>query len=147
MPRPIKHGNAVRGKMTKTYQAWVSMRARCNDPHTKGFHNYGGRGISACERWNDFANFLADMGEVPPGLTLDRINNDLGYFPENCRWATYKEQIHNRRPKRLKMTPEQARAIQADPRLPHQIAADYGIGRSTVQRIIKGTGGRRLPRR
>ena len=102
--RRVKHGGAVRGKRRdKTYQAWKNMRQRCRDTREKTFYSYGGRGISVCERWNNFASFLADMGEAPPGLTLDRINNDLGYSPENCRWATYKEQNHNQRPKRLKM--------------------------------------------
>ena len=74
------------------------MRQRCRDPKSRWFKNYGGRGVSVCERWlNSFSAFLADMGEPPPGLTLDRWpNNDGNYEPGNCRWATRAEQRANR---------------------------------------------------
>lgn len=72
------------------------MMGRCYTPAHKSFAHYGGRGITVCERWRDFANFLADMGECPPGLTLDRKDNDGHYDPGNCRWATQKEQQNNR---------------------------------------------------
>lgn len=91
--RFTKHG--MEG--TRTYRSWVAMRARCNNPKTRDYASYGGRGITVCERWESFENFLEDMGERPPGKSLDRINNDLGYLPDNCRWATAKEQANNRR--------------------------------------------------
>jgi len=74
------------------------MKARCSNPKTRKFHLYGGRGITFCDRWRDFKNFLADMGERPEGKTLDRWPDpDSNYEPLNCRWATPKEQAANTR--------------------------------------------------
>jgi hypothetical protein len=74
------------------------MRSRCYNSKHPSFHHYGGRGIDVCEQWrNDFDRFFLDMGERPEGKSLDRIDNELGYFPENCRWATVKEQLNNQR--------------------------------------------------
>lgn len=81
----------------RLFWVWCDMRARCESPKHKAYANYGGRGISVCERWQSFAAFLEDMGERPEGASLDRADNDLGYSPDNCRWATRQEQNSNRR--------------------------------------------------
>jgi len=99
--RQIRHGHAIQKHFTLTYSTWYNMKSRCKNPHTPMYNHYGGRGISVCERWQNFDNFLADMGERPAGTTIERINNDKGYEPGNCRWATMKEQSHNQRDNNL----------------------------------------------
>jgi len=80
------------------YIIWAAMKYRCHSKTSKDFRHYGGRGISVCDRWlNSFPNFLADMGERPDGMTLDRKDNGKGYYPDNCRWATQTEQMNNTR--------------------------------------------------
>lgn len=90
----LKHGQAD----TPLYKRWSGMIGRTSRPNNSDFRHYGGRGISVCERWREFENFAADMGPTfRPELTLDRIDNDRGYEPGNCRWATRAEQNRNQR--------------------------------------------------
>jgi len=79
------------------YQTWTGMWYRCTVPTHGLYRNYGARGISVCERWRSFDNFVGDMGTRPPQTTLDRIDNDGNYEPDNCRWATAKTQCITRR--------------------------------------------------
>ena len=92
-----KHGQA-KGNRTRVYVCWANMRQRCSNPNNIGYSNYGGRGITVCERWQTFENFLADMGHPPRGKSLDRIDVNGNYEPSNCRWATSFEQARNKRP-------------------------------------------------
>lgn len=96
-----KHNHTKNGKQSKIYQIWACMTQRCTNPHTTNYHNYGGRGIEVCERWTEFENFLIDMGEIPKGCQIDRINNNGNYCKENCHWVTPKQNGRNRRTNRL----------------------------------------------
>lgn len=80
-----------------THKIWADMNGRCFNKNHHAYHNYGGRGITVCERWRTFENFRSDMGDRPTGLEIDRINNDGNYEPGNCRWATIKQQCNNTR--------------------------------------------------
>lgn len=92
-----KHGHGRTHQDTATYWSWLEMNNRCTNPHQQAWLDYGGRGISVCSRWLLFENFLADMGERPAGMTLDRRDADGHYEPSNCRWATESEQRRNQR--------------------------------------------------
>jgi hypothetical protein len=93
-----RHGATSGGKVAPEYNAWFSMHKRCYKPYNHNYPLYGGRGITVCERWKDFANFLADMGERPSPLhSLDRIDPNGNYELGNCRWTDAKTQSNNRR--------------------------------------------------
>ena len=101
--REIIHGHKPFGKPSKTYNSWRGIIDRCLNKNSTTYYKYGAKGITVCDRWKTFSNFLEDMGERPEGKSIDRIDNFKGYELKNCRWATNLEQAHNKRPK-VKMT-------------------------------------------
>ena len=127
-----RHGQT----QTLAYGRWALMWQRCTNPNHKGYKNYGGRGITVCERWDSFKNFYADMGEAPEGRSLDRINNDGNYEPSNCRWATRKEQAQNSR--NTKLSDADVAAIRGDRRLSKIIAAEYGLNPGYIRGVRSG---------
>lgn len=96
------HGESTGGILTPEFMAWRAMKFRCTNPHAVQWKNYGGRGITICDRWQTFANFLTDMGRRPGArYSLDRIDVNGNYEPSNCRWATTYQQAHNKRNSRM----------------------------------------------
>ena len=97
----------------REYRSWKDMRARCNNPSDSDYADYGGRGIAVCDRWADFAAFYEDMGDRPEGMTLDRIDVNGNYEPQNCRWASSKTQANNKRTNHIIEIDGESRTLQA----------------------------------
>lgn len=94
----IRHGERSRGLASVEYTAWLNMKARCLTPKSTSYKNYGARGITICFSWiESFENFIRDMGRRPENTSLDRIDNEKGYYKENCRWADIITQANNKR--------------------------------------------------
>ncbi len=90
-------GGGVHSRRHPTYRVWAAMIQRCHNPKSSSYKWYGARGITVCEHWRAYENFYADMGDRPAGLSIERLNNDLGYSLSNCKWATIQEQASNQR--------------------------------------------------
>jgi hypothetical protein len=118
-------------KQSREYWIWNAMKNRCTNPNYKHYQDYGGRGITVCERWMDFANFFADMGENPKGMMLERRDNEAGYSPENCCWADRQTQNSNKRNNRFIVVNGVSNTITEWARI-------TGITHSTIIYRIKG---------
>lgn len=134
---------STRGKINGMYKhgmscspahiRWMSMNARCNNPFNKKFPRYGGRGIKVCARWKEFKNFYADMGEPPHGLSLDRIDVNGDYSPENCRWSDQKTQQNNRENTRWFVVNGEKKKIT-------ELAKEYSISANIIRQRVDRDG-------
>lgn len=147
-----RHGHTAGGG-TRTYHAWRDMLRRCTNPTSADWTRYGGRGITVCDRWRRFEDFLADMGPCPDSLTLDRINNDGSYEPGNCRWTTWEQQMLNRRLLRGERHPNaklrvgdvlSIRRMARYGTTYRSIASVFGVSHANVGYIVRGEAWREL---
>jgi hypothetical protein len=136
--RPLKHIVRHGLRFHPMYTLWNNMRQRCSNSKNKDYSRYGAQGVMVCKRWNNFANFLEDMGEKPEGQSLDRIDNKGNYTPENCRWATYAQQTHNSRVVSLnpKKVLEIRRLHNKGEITQKHLSILYGVHQSVISRII-----------
>jgi hypothetical protein len=134
----IMHGHRIAPKGSPEYRTWVawcSMRQRCYDTNRPDFSRYGGRGISVCAEWAEYSQFLLDLGLVPSGYSLDRIDNASNYEPGNCRWASKQEQARNRRSNKRLLIGGVERTLA-------EWAELSGLQSSTIRMRIKYNGGK-----
>ncbi len=135
----VKHGHARKGSKSRTYSCWEHMIARCTCPTHQSWAHYGGRGINVTTRWRSYENFLADMGEAPAGLTLDRIDNDGDYEASNCRWVPQKVQVRNQRRNKLNAQKiVEIKSLRSSGFSPGYLAEWYGVHRHTIYSALNG---------
>lgn len=124
---------------TRIYEVWCQMKGRCTNPNTSHYECYGGRGITICDRWiNSFENFYADMGDIPDGMSIDRIEVNGNYEPSNCRWASKPAQAQNTRATKLSM--EKAREIRrarAAGETFSSLAKRFGVSEGSIGFVLK----------
>ena len=122
---------------TETYKVWQAMHQRCRNPRCRSYADYGARGIDVCPEWESFEGFLSDMGMRPPGATLDRIDNNLGYSKQNCRWASVDLQNQNKRSTRLnaELVGQIRRRVNGGERA-RSIARELGVSEGTVSMVV-----------
>lgn len=125
----FRHGHARRKKFSPTYISWIGMIQRCYYTRHAHYSKYGGRGISVCDAWRIFENFLRDMGERPAGKSLDRIDTNKDYCLKNCRWASKSEQMRNTR-----------RALTFEGKALAQWAEETGVPYHTLKARLRDSG-------
>jgi hypothetical protein len=134
----LLHGRSISSKGStekRTYCSWTSMRRRCLQPTDAAFSNYGGRGITICPSWMSYLSFVEDMGLCPDGMSIDRIDNNLGYCKANCRWANKQSQARNRRSNRVL-------TIDGDTKTLAEWSEFSGLASSTIRMRINYNGGK-----
>jgi hypothetical protein len=134
------HFHSRRGQISSTYSAWVAMKRRCYGVNTKSYPYYGARGIKVCQSWDQFENFLVDMGERPKGMTLDRIDPNGDYCRQNCHWATRTVQSQNRRGRKLNWKiASEIRRLRTIERLTYSaIGKRFGISNAHAHKVALG---------
>jgi hypothetical protein len=151
--KDVKHGHLFTGKTkscgcswtshgmakSKEYRIWDSMVRRCHSESHHAYSNYGGRGISVCNKWRKFEGFYEDMGNKPKGLTLERIDNSLGYNKDNCKWASMTEQSRNRRTTKLDKQDASLIKMMIDIGVTQNVIANqFNVSRANIGHIAQG---------